>query len=228
MSHELRTPLNAIIGFSEMIHSGGFAHKTEEYSKLIRDSGHHLLTLINDILDLAKIEAGRMTLHETDLDLHVLISECLTLMAARAQAGWITLHADIPANCPKLHGDERALKQILLNLVSNAVNFTPPEGKIIVSACPQPDGSFALCVIDNGMGIAESDQKRVFENFGQGRHDIVTSDKGTGLGLPIVKGLVEAHDGRVTLQSALGEGTRVTIYMPASRVVSAQPLRAAS
>jgi two-component system cell cycle sensor histidine kinase PleC len=228
MSHELRTPLNAIIGFSEMIHSGGFAHKTEEYSKLIRDSGHHLLTLINDILDLAKIEAGRMTLHETDLDLHVLISECLTLMAARAQAGWITLHADIPANCPKLHGDERALKQILLNLVSNAVKFTPPEGKIIVSACPQPDGSFALCVIDNGMGIAESDQKRVFENFGQGRHDIVTSDKGTGLGLPIVKGLVEAHDGRVTLQSALGEGTRVTIYMPASRVVSAQPLRAAS
>jgi two-component system cell cycle sensor histidine kinase PleC len=211
-----------------MINSGGFAHKTEEYSKLIRDSGHHLLTLINDILDLAKIEAGRMTLHETDLDVHVLVSECLTLMAGRAQAGWITLHADVPAVCPKLRADERALKQILLNLVSNAVKFTPPEGKVTVSACSQSDGSLALTVVDDGMGIAENDQKRVFENFGQGRHDVVTADKGTGLGLPIVKGLVEAHGGRVTLQSAVGEGTRVTIYMPASRVVGAQPLRAAS
>jgi two-component system cell cycle sensor histidine kinase PleC len=127
MSHELRTPLNAIIGFSEMINSGGFAHKTEEYSRLIRDSGHHLLTLINDILDLAKIEAGRMTLHETEIDLRVLIADCLTLMDGRAQAGWITLHTEVPACCPKLLGDERALKQILLNLVSNAVKFTPPE-----------------------------------------------------------------------------------------------------
>jgi two-component system cell cycle sensor histidine kinase PleC len=169
-----------------------------------------------------------MTLHETDLDVHVLVSECLTLMAGRAQAGWIALHADVPANCPKLRADERALKQILLNLVSNAVKFTPPEGKVTVSASSQPDGSLALIVVDDGMGIAENDQKRVFENFGQGRHDVVTADKGTGLGLPIVKGLVEAHDGRVTLQSAVGEGTRVTIYMPASRVIVAQPLRAAS
>jgi two-component system cell cycle sensor histidine kinase PleC len=228
MSHELRTPLNAIIGFSEMINSGAFAHKTEEYSKLIRDSGHHLLTLINDILDLAKIEAGRMTLHETDLDLRVLISECQTLMAGRAQGGWITLHTEVPADCPKLRGDERALKQILLNLISNAVKFTPPDGKVTVSAHPQPDGSLAIAVIDDGMGIAEHDQKRVFENFGQGRHDVVTSDKGTGLGLPIVKGLVEAHGGRVTLQSAVGEGTRITIYMPASRVVAREPLKAAS
>jgi two-component system cell cycle sensor histidine kinase PleC len=228
MSHELRTPLNAIIGFSEMINSGGFAHKTEEYSRLIRDSGHHLLTLINDILDLAKIEAGRMTLHETEIDLRVLIADCLTLMAARAEAGCVTLHTEVPAGCPKLLGDERALKQILLNLVSNAVKFTPPEGKVTVSAHPQSDGSLALAVVDNGMGIAEADQKRVFENFGQGRHDVVTADKGTGLGLPIVKGLVEAHGGSVTLHSAVGEGTRLTIYMPASRVVNAQPLKAAS
>src|SRR6185312_676868 len=228
MSHELRTPLNAIIGFSEMINSGGFAHKTEEYSRLIRDSGHHLLTLINDILDLAKIEAGRMTLHETEIDLRVLIADCLTLMDGRAHAGWITLHTEVPACCPKLLGDERALKQILLNLVSNAVKFTPPEGKVTVSAHRPSDGSLALAVVDNGMGIAEADQKRVFENFGQGRHDVVTSDKGTGLGLPIVKGLVEAHGGRVTLQSVVGEGTRVTIYMPAARVVTAEPLKAAS
>jgi signal transduction histidine kinase len=228
MSHELRTPLNAIIGFSEMINSGGFAHKTEEYSKLIHDSGHHLLTLINDILDLAKIEAGRMTLHETEIDLRVLIADCLTLMAARAEAGCVTLHTEVPAGCPKLLGDERALKQILLNLVSNAVKFTQPEGKVTVSAHPQSDGSLALAVVDNGVGIAEADQKRVFENFGQGRHDVVTADKGTGLGLPIVKGLVEAHGGSVTLHSAVGEGTRLTIYMPASRVVNAQPLKAAS
>jgi len=228
MSHELRTPLNAIIGFSEMIHSGGFAHKTEEYSKLIRDSGHHLLTLINDILDLAKIEAGRMTLHETDLDVRVLVADCLTLMAGRAQGGWITLHNEVPADCPGLRADERAMKQILLNLVSNAVKFTPPEGKVTVSANMQSDGGLAITVLDNGMGIAEADQKRVFENFGQGRHDVVTSDKGTGLGLPIVKGLVEAHGGRVTLQSAVGEGTRVTLTMPQTRLIKTQTLKAAS
>ncbi|MGN6149686.1 MAG: sensor histidine kinase [Rhizomicrobium sp.] len=222
MSHELRTPLNAIIGFSEMIHSGNFAHKSEEYSQLIRDSGHHLLTLINDILDLAKIEAGRMTLHETDLELEAILSDCIKLMAARAQSGWITLHSDVPAGCPKLRADERALKQILLNLISNAVKFTPPDGKVTVGVHTQMDGSLAIAVIDDGMGIAECDQARVFENFGQGRHDVVTSDKGTGLGLPIVKGLIEAHGGRVTLESAVGEGTRVTLTFPASRVLGLQ------
>lgn len=226
MSHELRTPLNAIIGFSEMIHSGGFAHKSEEYSKLIGDSGQHLLTLINDILDLAKIEAGRMTLHETELDPHAIISDCRALMAGRAQAGRVTLLADVPADCPMILADERALKQMLLNLLSNAVKFTPSEGTVTVGAYPQHDGSFAISVTDDGMGIAEADQARVFENFGQGRHDVVTSDKGTGLGLPIVKGLIEAHDGRVTLQSALGEGTRVTLYLPASRVIAARQRKA--
>ena len=228
MSHELRTPLNAIIGFSEMIHSGGFAHKSEEYSKLIRDSGQHLLTLINDILDLAKIEAGRMTLHETDLDPRAIISDCITLMAGRAQAGWITLHADLPADCPKIRADERAMKQMLLNLISNAVKFTPSEGTVTVGAYAQHDGAFAISVTDDGMGIADADQARVFENFGQGRHDVVTSDKGTGLGLPIVKGLIEAHGGRVTLQSALGEGTRVTLYLPAARVIDIRQQKAAS
>jgi two-component system cell cycle sensor histidine kinase PleC len=222
MSHELRTPLNAIIGFSEMLHSGGFAHKSEEYSKLIGDSGQHLLTLINDILDLAKIEAGRMTLRETELDLRALISDSIALMAGRAQAGQVALLADMPADCPHVRADDRALKQMLLNLISNAVKFTPSEGTITVGAHLQHDGSFAISVTDDGMGIADADQARVFENFGQGRHDVVTADKGTGLGLPIVKGLIEAHEGRVTLQSALGEGTRVTLYLPASRVIAAR------
>jgi two-component system cell cycle sensor histidine kinase PleC len=204
-----------------MIHSGGFAHKSGEYSKLIGDSGQHLLTLINDILDLAKIEAGRMTLHETELDLRALISDCIALMAGRAQTGQVALLADMPADCPYVRADERALKQMLLNLISNAVKFTPSEGTVTVGAYPQHDGSLAISVTDDGMGIADADQTRVFENFGQGRHDVVTSDKGTGLGLPIVKGLIEAHEGRVTLQSALGEGTRVTLYLPASRVIAA-------
>jgi two-component system cell cycle sensor histidine kinase PleC len=222
MSHELRTPLNAIIGFSEMIHSGGFAHKSEEYSRLIGDSGQHLLTLINDILDLAKIEAGRMTLHETELDPPAIISDCLALMAARAQGGSVTLLADLPDDCPKIRADERALKQMLLNLISNAVKFTPSQGTVTVGVTPQHDGSLAISVTDDGMGIADADQARVFENFGQGRHDVVTSDKGTGLGLPIVKGLIEAHEGRVTLQSALGKGTRVTLHLPAARVIAAR------
>ncbi|HEY2035318.1 MAG TPA: ATP-binding protein [Rhizomicrobium sp.] len=228
MSHELRTPLNAIIGFSEMIQSGAFAAKTGEYSKLIGDSGYHLLALINDILDLAKIEAGRMTLHESEIDLAALIKDCLALMASRAQAGWITLHPDMPANCPRLLADERALKQILLNLLSNAVKFTPRDGRVTVGVYRQLDGALAIMVADDGMGIAESDQGRVFESFGQGRHDVAMAEKGTGLGLPIVKGLIEAHGGHVTLQSTAGEGTRVTITMPASRVLGAEVLKAAS
>ncbi|HSM96372.1 MAG TPA: HAMP domain-containing sensor histidine kinase [Rhizomicrobium sp.] len=228
MSHELRTPLNAIIGFSEMIQSGAFAAKTEEYSKLIGDSGHHLLTLINDILDLAKIEAGRMILRESDIDLAPLVDDRVALMSSKAQAGQITLQSDVPAGCPGLRGDERALKQILLNLLSNAVKFTPRGGHVSVRVQAQPDGALALTVTDDGMGIAKSDQDRVFESFGQGRHDVTTAEKGTGLGLPIVKGLVEAHGGRITLQSAVGEGTRVTIIMPASRVLKAEVLRAAS
>jgi len=219
MSHELRTPLNAIIGFSEMINSGAFEHKTEEYSKLIHDSGAHLLALINDILDLAKIEAGGMTLREADLDLDALVTDCVKLMGGRAQAGWVKVEPVVPRDCPMLRGDERALKQMLLNLLSNSIKFTPPDGTVTIGVYPQANGGLAICVVDNGMGIAESDQARVFESFGQGRHDVATQDKGTGLGLPIVKGLMEAHGGRITLQSMIGEGTRVTLYFPAARVL---------
>ncbi|HWA31454.1 MAG TPA: HAMP domain-containing sensor histidine kinase [Rhizomicrobium sp.] len=227
MSHELRTPLNAIIGFSDMIHSGHFPTRTTEYSKLIRDSGHHLLDLINDILDLAKIEAGRLTLQESTIDVRAVVIDCVAMIASRAQAGWVTIAQELPTPCPQLLADERALKQILLNLLSNAVKFTPSGGNVTVSASVQTDGALAFTVADDGMGIAEEDQQRVFENFGQGRHDVTTAEKGTGLGLPIVKGLIEAHGGRVTLHSTAGEGTRVTIVFPASRVLSGA-FRAAS
>ncbi|HEY1962061.1 MAG TPA: HAMP domain-containing sensor histidine kinase [Rhizomicrobium sp.] len=228
MSHELRTPLNAIIGFSEMIQSGHFARpgKHAEYAGLIHQSGYHLLALINDILDLAKIEAGGLVLQESEVDVARLISGCVRLMGGRAEVSELIIETDVSAGLPPLHADERALKQVLLNLLANAVKFTPPGGAITAFARIAPNGDMALGVGDTGIGIAEDDQARVFEHFGQGRHDVVTPDKGTGLGLPIVRGLIAAHGGRVELESRVAEGTTVTVFLPAARVTV--PLRAAS
>jgi|KBSMisStandDraft_5_1062788.scaffolds.fasta_scaffold29382_2 two-component system cell cycle sensor histidine kinase PleC len=221
MSHELRTPLNAILGFSEMIQAGHFARdpgKHAEYANLIHESGQHLLALINDILDLAKIEAGRLRLNEKDVDLASLIDSTVKLIGGKAERQHVAIQADIPAALPLIHADERALKQMLLNLLSNAAKFTPPGGRIVVFGRRDTDGSLALGVSDTGVGIPEEDQQKVFESFGQGRHDVVTSDKGTGLGLPIVKGLAAAHGGHVLLKSRVGEGTTVTVILPACRL----------
>jgi two-component system cell cycle sensor histidine kinase PleC len=220
MSHELRTPLNAILGFSEIIASGTFAKepsKHVEYAELIHKSGHHLLGLINDILDLAKIEAGAFTLRESEVDIARLIDDEASLMMPKAAAGRIALQVRVSDALPFVFGDERALRQILLNLLANAIKFTPEDGRVTVFA--QIAAGAALCfgVEDTGVGIAPEDQARVFEQFGQARHDVVTVDKGTGLGLAIVKGLVEAHGGRVTLESAVGQGTRVSVYLPNDR-----------
>ncbi|HEY2068776.1 MAG TPA: ATP-binding protein [Rhizomicrobium sp.] len=229
MSHELRTPLNAILGFSETIFSGLLpAARHGEYAKIIHQSGHHLLALINDILDLAKIEAGGLRLREADMDLTLLIAECMPLMEVKARDGRITMHMDIARRLPLIAADERALKQVLLNLLSNAVKFTPPGGAVTCFARLAEDGGPEFGVSDTGVGIAPEDQERVFQNFGQGRHDIVTVDKGTGLGLPIVRGLVEAHGGTVTLTSSVGEGTIVTVRLPVARIVQPPELKAAS
>jgi two-component system cell cycle sensor histidine kinase PleC len=231
MSHELRTPLNAILGFSEMIYSGAFGAnvgKHVEYSRIIHTSGHHLLALINDILDLAKIEAGGLKLRESDFAVDMLVGDCVKLMTVKADDGGLELVSDVAPGLPLIHADERSLKQVLLNLLSNAVKFTPPGGTVTAFARLQTDGALAFGVSDTGLGIAEDDHERVFQNFGQGRHDVVTADKGTGLGLPIVKGLVEAHGGRVMLASAVGEGTTVTVTLPASRLRGAIVLAAAS
>jgi two-component system cell cycle sensor histidine kinase PleC len=228
MSHELRTPLNAIIGFSDLITSGVFVGKNVEYSGLINDSGHLLLKLINDILDLAKIEAGRMTLKESDVDLHLLITDCLSLLNVKALEGAIALSAHFAPDLPHVLGDDRALRQIVINLLSNAVKFTPAGGKVDVEARLQNDGAIVIAVTDTGTGIADEDQQRVFENFGQGRHDVVTKDRGTGLGLPIVKGLVAAHGGSIALNSQPGAGTSVTIILPATRALTVAALKAAS
>ncbi|HUO93281.1 MAG TPA: ATP-binding protein [Rhizomicrobium sp.] len=228
MSHELRTPLNAIIGFSEMIHSRAFGpERNIEYGQIIHQSGHHLLALINDILDLAKIEAGGLQLRETDIDLGRLIENSLELMQARAEAGDIVLHCDSAAGPVEIRADERAMRQVVLNLLSNALKFTPAQGCVRAFFRIEADGCIAFGVTDTGCGIREEDLERVFQNFGQGRHDVVMPDKGTGLGLPIVKGLVEAHGGEVDLKSRVGEGTTVTVTLPAERLRSA-PIRAAS
>jgi two-component system, cell cycle sensor histidine kinase PleC len=218
MSHELRTPLNAILGFSELISVRTFAdiEKHYEYAELIHGSGKHLLTLINDVLDLAKIEAGGFELRETDVDLARLIEDAATLMAPRAQSGGCKLEIEIAHGLPLVHADERALKQILLNLVSNAIKFTP-GGEVEIFARVAPGGGIVFGVTDNGVGIALEDQARIFESFGQGRHDVAINDRGTGLGLPIALGLVSAHGGTITLDSELGQGTRVSVHLPANR-----------
>jgi two-component system cell cycle sensor histidine kinase PleC len=223
MSHELRTPLNAIIGFSEIIHGnvlGCGPERHVEYAKLIGQSGHHLLELINDILDLAKIEAGGFELRETDIDLKRLVEECVEMIRPKAQDGHIALVTETAPDLPRLRGDERALRQILLNLLSNAIKFTPAGGRVTVFGRHAHGYGIAVGVHDTGVGISAEDQARVFQSFGQGRHDVVIADKGTGLGLPIVKGLAAAHGGAVSLESGEGRGTYVTVTFPDARTIA--------
>jgi two-component system cell cycle sensor histidine kinase PleC len=220
MSHELRTPLNAILGFSEIIQSASANRQFSEYGGYIHGSGKHLLALINDILDLAKIEAGRMTLRESEMEIAPAMEHACMMMAARAQEQRLSMRVEIDPRFPPLHADDRAVRQVLTNLVSNAVKFTPEGGRVTVFAYLDKDGAPVFGVEDTGVGIAEADLATVFESFGQGRHDAVIADRGTGLGLPIVRGLVEAMGGKVTLESARGEGTRVTIALPKSRALA--------
>ncbi len=219
MSHELRTPLNAIIGFSEMLDSDVFAARRAEYAGLINSSGRHLLSLINDILDLSKIEAGRFAPRDGVVDMRALVLESVALLSAKAHEGGITLASEIADGLPTVRADDRAVRQMLINLTSNALKFTPHGGLVVVFAQLEADGGISFGVSDTGVGIAEDDRTRVFESFGQGRHDSLTFERGTGLGLPIVKGLGEAHGGRVTLESEIGQGTCVTVFLPASRTI---------
>ena len=230
MSHELRTPLNAILGFSEIIAAkamGALAvDQYAEYGGYIHGSGEHLLSLINDILDLAKIEAGRLSLRESELDVRILMDDVAKMMKPRARTGGVVFSVDVPGAFPNVFADERAMRQILVNLASNAVKFTPPGGRVSAFADVLADGSLAIGLDDTGIGIAPEEHAKVFESFGQGRHDAILADKGTGLGLPIVKGLAEAHGGHVELTSVPGKGTRITVVLPHDR--ARMPLKAAS
>lgn len=214
MSHELRTPLNVILGFSEMLKNGIRHDRTVEYAEIIHTSGRHLLSLINDVLDLSKIEAGKYEVKTTHILVRELLCDCASLMRPGADSAGVELELEIPPVMPVLYADPRALRQILLNLLSNAIKFTRSGGKVTIKASIAQSGEFCLEVSDTGVGIAEEDRARVFESFGQGRQDAVNQSQGTGLGLPIVRGLAEAQDGRVTLDRVLNCGTCVRVFLP--------------
>jgi two-component system cell cycle sensor histidine kinase PleC len=223
MNHELRTPMNAILGFSELIMQkafGGAVDKYAEYAGIIHESGQNLLRLIDDMLDLSKIEGGKLSLRESEFDLAQLLTEIRDENETKAAELQLSLLKKVTPGMPKIRADERALRQILSNLVSNALKFTPAGGCITLFAQREDDGRMAFGVDDTGIGIAEDSQAQIFERFGQGRHDVTSADKGTGLGLAIVKGFAEAHDGEVRLESALGAGTRVIVWLPVERIVS--------
>jgi len=228
MSHELRTPLNAILGFSEMLAIDVFASRREEYAKLIHNAGTHLLSLVDDLLDLSRIEAGRLELNFTPLNLTALIDDCADTVAVGARSRRLRLVRDVEPGLPWVNADQRSLKQILLNLLTNAIKFSIPGGAVEAFARLAPSGELEFGVKDEGIGIAENEQSRVFERFGQTRSSAPGVEKGTGLGLPIVKGLAEAHGGSVTLESRLDHGTCITITLPAERVVKSAPVALAS
>jgi len=216
MSHELRTPLNAIIGFSEVLSEKMFGEVNEkqaDYLKDIHESGKHLLSLINDILDLSKIEAGRMDLELSTFDLPTALSNAMTLVRERAQRHGIALSLDVDKRLGAFQADERKFKQIVLNLLSNAVKFTPDGGKVNVSA-KRFDGKVEVAVRDTGIGIAPEDQAAVFEEFKQVGRDYTKKAEGTGLGLALTKRFVELHGGDVRLESVLGKGSTFTISLP--------------
>ena len=226
MSHELRTPLNAIIGFAELIAMQVNGPVTNEhyleYARDIRHSGEHLLTLINDILDLSRIEAGAMELGEDHIDCRDLIHYCMRLMRERAQRAGLSLTAIIADDLPFLRGDQRKLRQALLNLLSNAIKFTPTGGSIQLAAAREADGAVALRVTDNGIGMAPSDISDALTPFKQVDNSLSRKYEGTGLGLPLAKSLVELHGGALTLTSELGCGTTVVCRLPPARSMSSE------
>jgi signal transduction histidine kinase len=218
MSHELRTPLNAIIGFSEVLSErmfGELNEKQDEYLKDIHASGQHLLSLINDILDLSKIEAGRMELEVTDFDLPATIDNALVLVRERASRRGVTLHQAVDPRLGQIRGDERKIKQVLLNLLSNALKFTPEGGRIDVRA-GLGEGVAEVSVADTGVGIAPEDQEAIFEEFKQ----VGTAAKkveGTGLGLALSRKFIELHGGRIGVKSQVGSGSTFTFTVPVRR-----------
>ena len=226
MSHELRTPLNAIIGFSEIIKTQMFGpagnDKYVDYANDIHQSGAHLLRLINEVLDVARIESGKLTLSEDNFDLAALLANSLHLLAETALARRVFLARDIADDLPFMHGDPTRIQQIFNNLIGNAIKFTPAKGSVKVSAMALPDGALRVIVADTGIGIAPEDLSRVFETFGQVANDLTRAHEGAGLGLPLAKLLTEHHEGTLEIESQVGRGTTITVTFPASRAMPRQ------
>jgi two-component system cell cycle sensor histidine kinase PleC len=225
MSHELRTPLNAIIGFSEIIMSemlGPLGSPTyQAYARDINDSGQHLLAIIGEVLDLSRIEAGRFELSESLIDLQETAASCTRLMRERAQSAGIELKTSLPDDLPLVYADEIKIKQVLLNLLSNAVKFTPQDGRITLTARRDADGGVVLEVTDTGIGMRSEDIPIALEPFRQIDSMLSRKYEGTGLGLPLAKAIVEHHGGRLSIETALDQGTTVTIHLPPERTVVA-------
>ncbi|MEQ8266852.1 MAG: ATP-binding protein [Parvibaculum sp.] len=223
MSHELRTPLNAIIGFSEIMNQEMFGplggDRYREYTNDIHDSGRHLLNVIDDILDISKIEAGRYLIEEDEIDLEVVLRWSVEMMRARTMEKKQNVGLQVPANLPKLHADQRAMRQIMLNLLSNAAKFTPEDGEIDIVVRMTDTGDLSVSVCDNGIGIPSGKLDEVLEPFGQVDDTNARQHGGTGLGLPITKSLIEMHGGSFRLESTLGAGTSATMILPGSRLI---------
>jgi two-component system cell cycle sensor histidine kinase PleC len=221
MSHELRTPLNAILGFSDIIASETFGEinnkRYQQYAADINASGAHLLSLINDILDVAKIEAGRMELQPKTLDPKRAIEAALMVVLARAEDKKQHVSVQLAATGPRIFVDERALKQIVINLMSNAIKFTQRSGSICVSGGFTPDGGYEICVEDNGPGIAPEYLERVFMPFNQIDNRYSRQEGGTGLGLSLVRGLAQLHGGKAWIESEVDAGTRAYVYFPVGK-----------
>jgi signal transduction histidine kinase len=222
ISHELRTPLNAIIGFSSILMNQLFGplgdQKYLEYSKDINESGAHLLDIINDILDISKAEAGKLEILYEEVHVAKSINKCLTILAERAEKGRVTLSKDIPKMLPPLVADRLRFIQIVLNIMSNAVKFTPEGGKVHISVSTRNVGDepthFVIAVQDTGIGMSPADVEKAFQSFGQVDSGLNRKYEGTGLGLPLTKKLVDLHYGKIEIDSELGRGTTVTVIFP--------------
>jgi two-component system cell cycle sensor histidine kinase PleC len=227
MSHELRTPLNAILGFSEVMKAelfgphGILAYK--EYSTDIHSSGQHLLMLINEILDLSRVEAGRYELKEESVSLSGVVEDCRHLLAMRAKNRGISVVETLDGDLPRIWADERAVRQVTLNLLTNAIKFTPQGGSIVIKVGWTKSGGQYLSIRDTGPGIPPEEIPIVLSSFGRGSLAQKNAEEGSGLGLPIVKGLVELHGGEFRLNSKLREGTEVIVIFPPERVMEALP-----
>ncbi|MBI1774420.1 MAG: PAS domain-containing sensor histidine kinase [Proteobacteria bacterium] len=223
MSHELRTPLNAIIGMSQILRDEMFgpmgSARYIEYARDIESSGQHLLDLINDVVDLSKIEAGHWQLDERAIHLPRTVDTVSTMIGDRARAAEVKLEADLPENLPLLIGDERAVRQILLNLLSNAIKYTPAGGSITVSAWTEPEG-IQVRVADTGIGIAPEDIPRALARFGQVDNTVTKRTRGAGLGLTLASDLMGLHGGQLKLESTPDRGTMITLAFPADRTVA--------
>ncbi|WP_417431057.1 PAS-domain containing protein [Kiloniella sp.] len=228
MSHELRTPLNCIIGFSELLKNESFGplgqERYKDYCFDINNAGVHLLEVLNDLLDVSKLESGDMDLVETEVDLSTVIESSVAMLSNKADSHNISLITELPSDLPYLYADARRIKQVLINLLSNAVKFSREEGDVVITVSGNKRDGISLSIADKGIGISKEDLPKVMDPFHQVSEALTRNHEGSGLGLHIVKSLIELHGGRVVINSELGVGTNVCVHFPRERSVDRAPV----